>query len=72
MNFLVIIRCPATGCEVPTGLVTDLSKLDNLPRDGADLRCPSCGRTHVWSRKDALLAHSTAALETGRLAEAAE
>jgi len=72
MNFLVIIRCPATGREVPTGLVTDLSRLDNLPRDGTELRCASCGRTHVWSRKDALLAHSTVALDTGRLAEPAE
>ena len=63
MNFLVAIVCPETGWEVPTGTVTDITNFASLPAGEAELRCPACGRSHLWSRKDALLAHTLTALD---------
>ena len=46
-----LIRCPATGGLVPTGVyVTELAHLDPvhvLPF------CPDCGADHVWGPSDA-------------------
>ena len=67
MQLLVIIRCPRTGDEVPTGRVTDLEKLDNIPDQPVQLACPACSETHPWSRADVFLAHSLAGLDTRRL-----
>jgi hypothetical protein len=58
MKFLVVIRCPNTGQEIPTGVVTDVVKLDNLPTGETDVHCPACGWRHTWSVRDALLAHT--------------
>ena len=63
MDFLVAIRCPRTGQEVPTGIVTDISNFATLPKGETPLRCPACGHTHMWSRKDMFLAHSMSGLE---------
>jgi hypothetical protein len=72
MQFLVIIRCPRTGDEVPTGRVTDVEKLDNIPNQPVQLACPACSETHSWSRVDAFLAHSLAGLDTQRLEASAK
>ena len=63
MDCLVVIRCPRTGREVPTGVVTDIHDFASLPKGKTELRCPACGATHVWSREDALLAHSLDGLD---------
>jgi hypothetical protein len=67
MDFLVIIRCPRTGEEVPTGRVADITKLDRLPPGPFELTCAACGETHEWSRSDALLAHTLSGLDNWRL-----
>jgi hypothetical protein len=64
MKFLVVITCPDTGREVPTGLVTDITTFANLPKDKTQLSCPACGQVHDWTRRDAFLAHSLEGLLT--------
>jgi hypothetical protein len=66
MDFFVIIRCPRTDDEVPTGLITDITKLDNLPSNPTELKCSACGERHQWSRRDAFLAHSISDLDSWR------
>lgn len=66
MNFFVVICCPLTGKEVPTGLVTDITSFANFPNGKTALQCPDCGRMHEWAREDALLAHSLESLDGSR------
>lgn len=52
----ILVRCPSTGKLLPTGKVVrealwDESKL-KLPR----LACPHCDKTHLWTKKDVVLA----------------
>ena len=63
MSSMVVVRCPATDEEVPTGLVMDLMSFSHLALTKAELSCPSCGATHMWSKDDAWLSIS----KVGRL-----
>ena len=65
LKFLVVIVCPHTGMEVPTGITTDIS-LGNLPDGLRTLNCPECGEKHEWSRREALLAYSHGGLDNWR------
>jgi hypothetical protein len=53
---MVMIRCPKTGAEVPTGLETDASSFASLPEVETEVSCRSCGAVHTWTRRDAWLA----------------
>jgi len=48
----VMVRCPETGRDIPTGLVTDRKSFDATPvffaRD-----CPICRAEHEWFAKEA-------------------
>jgi hypothetical protein len=55
----IMIRCPETDKAVPTGLNTELIKLDSM-RIRVDsvvlkmpLRCAACKSVHEWTYKDA-------------------
>jgi len=48
----IMIRCPTFGTAVPTGLTTDMIKLDTL-QITLTLRCPACKKIHKWKQKDA-------------------
>jgi hypothetical protein len=63
LRVIVVIRCPTTGVEVPTGTTVDIGALHTLPKEAIPLRCPACGKRHHWSSADALLAHSTPGIE---------
>ena len=52
----ILIRCPATGKPVLTGLATNKATFLNLLIDSREARCPHCGKVHVWNKKDAHLA----------------
>jgi hypothetical protein len=52
---MVMIRCPATGRQVFTGIETDATSVNFIPPINARLKCPRCGDTHVWSILDAEL-----------------
>jgi hypothetical protein len=55
MATMVVIKCPETDREIPTGIVTDLARVHRLVGD-AVLRCPYCGQEHRWSMRDAYFA----------------
>jgi hypothetical protein len=56
MNCMVVIRCPETGEEVPTGLIVDIRTFEGLPSGKTTLHCSACGTEHEWSIADAMLA----------------
>ena len=51
----VMIRCPATGKDVYTGLSFDWSTLDWQPLGELSFRCSACGKDHTWTKEDANL-----------------
>ncbi len=52
----IMIRCPATGGEIATGVETDAASFKSLPNSKARVVCPLCGETHSWVIRDAWLA----------------
>ncbi len=55
MVTMVVIKCPETDREVPTGIMTDLARFDRLGEGYATLQCPHCAQPHRWSRRDAYM-----------------
>src|SRR5215475_3856684 len=53
-----MIMCPAKKRPIPTGLTTKSVIFESLPDINMPIRCPGCGRHHVWSRKRAWVATS--------------
>jgi hypothetical protein len=51
----VMIRCPATGRQVFTGIEIHPSSIAMLPPINTFLVCSMCGDTHVWSMLDVQL-----------------
>jgi hypothetical protein len=62
MHCMVVIVCPKTGQEVPTGVVTDIESFADLPKGKSEFQCAVCGDVHEWSATDAMLAQSSASL----------
>ena len=54
MVTMVVIKCPETDREIPTGIVTDLARVHRLA-GYAVLLCPHCDQEHRWSMSDAYL-----------------
>ena len=52
---MVVIRCPATGHQVFTGIETNAASVNLIPPINTRLSCPRCGDTHVWSILEAEL-----------------
>jgi hypothetical protein len=55
---VVMIKCPDTGREIPTGMVADRQKFDRTPVFFARVRCPVCGNEHEWFAKEAWVCDS--------------
>jgi hypothetical protein len=50
----IMIRCPNLKWPVPTGLTTDMVKLDSMFHDlTLTVRCPVCDCDHEWKLEDA-------------------
>ena len=49
----VMVRCPQTGRDIPTGLVTDRESFASMPVFFARVNCPICRTEHEWFAKDA-------------------
>jgi hypothetical protein len=49
----VMVRCPETGRDIPTGLVTDRKSFDATPVFFARVYCPICRTEHEWFAKEA-------------------
>jgi hypothetical protein len=49
----VMIRCPATGTAIPTGITADRSTYGSTPVFMARAHCPICRAEHEWFAKEA-------------------
>ena len=52
---MIMIRCPNTGREAPTGIETDPASYRALPNKEMVLKCPVCGQDHTWTLREAWL-----------------
>lgn len=52
---VVMVRCPATGKGLSTGVEMDSGSFERLPLISAFIWCPLCRTEHNWSSKDAWL-----------------
>jgi hypothetical protein len=52
----VVITCPNTRQEVPTGFEMDEEGFAAATLADNPLDCPACGQTHDWDMSDARLA----------------
>ena len=57
---MVMIKCPQTGAELPTGIEIDELTFAHLPDVKAYAFCPRCGRDHAWWKSSAWIAECTA------------
>jgi predicted RNA-binding Zn-ribbon protein involved in translation (DUF1610 family) len=64
----VMIRCPTTGRTVSTEIETEPGVFRQLPNIRARMRCPACGREHVWRVSEAWLAGEPRLVEAGHAA----
>ncbi len=46
----ILIRCPITGQDVPTGIYMDEETFATLLPFTGQLMCPHCGKMHEWSK----------------------
>jgi len=53
---MLMIKCPRTGKDVSTGILTDSDSYQKIPDTLVYTRCPHCGLEHAWWHKDAWLA----------------
>jgi hypothetical protein len=49
----VMVRCPQTGRDIPTGLTTDRKSFAATPVFFARVYCPICRTEHEWFAKEA-------------------
>ena len=66
----VMIRCPKTGRSVSTEIETEVSDFERLPYVQAELHCPLCGQSHMWTRREAWLADAALPLSEIKIGEA--
>lgn len=52
---IVMVRCPATGRELSTGVAMDAATFKRLPDIRSQIKCPVCGLDHDWSTREAWL-----------------
>jgi hypothetical protein len=49
----LMIRCPKTGCVIPTGRYVNFAAFRSSPVFFSRTYCPLCHVTHEWFAKDA-------------------
>ena len=49
---ILMIRCPRTGKDVPSGIETDSLSFERTPAFTGHFRCPLCRVDHEWSKID--------------------
>jgi hypothetical protein len=53
---MLMIKCPVTLQDVPTGIITDESSLQQLKFESVQFSCAACGQLHHWSSSQTWLA----------------
>jgi hypothetical protein len=56
----VMVKCPETGQDLSTGIVTDRASFAATPVFFARVYCPFCRKQHEWFAKDAWLCEADA------------
>jgi len=49
----VMIKCPETGSDIPTGMVADRRSFSAMPVFFARVLCPLCNTEHEWFAREA-------------------
>ncbi len=49
----VMIKCPDTGRDIPTGIVADRASFSATPVFFARVLCPLCNTEHEWFAREA-------------------
>ena len=57
----IMIRCPRSGQEIPTGIEMDVMEFQHAPVFFSRVQCQACGQEHEWFAKDAWVCDSPAA-----------
>jgi hypothetical protein len=55
---VVMIRCPQTGREIPTGFEMNTAEFQRAPVFFSRVQCPLCERMPEWFAKDAWVCDS--------------
>lgn len=50
---IVMIKCPDTGRDIPTGIIADRASFDSTPVFFARVHCPICQTEHEWFAQEA-------------------
>jgi hypothetical protein len=58
---MVMIRCPDTGCAIPTGIKMDRERFRSSAVFFSRTYCRICSTTHEWFAKDAWVYESVPA-----------
>lgn len=53
---MVMVRCPISGKEIPTGIETETAILELLPNVETAVHCAECGEKHFWTIEHAYVA----------------
>ena len=64
---MITIKCPTTGCDIPTGIETDWSRFKSAPVFFSRTFCPICRTNHEWFAKDAWVRELSPEAERGVL-----
>ena len=64
----VMVRCPQTGRDIPTGIVADRENFKATPVFFARVYCALCRTEHEWFAKEAWVCDSGPAPEHHRTA----
>jgi hypothetical protein len=59
----VVIHCPSTDKDIPTGIDLDKTAWESMKFDQGATQCLWCGELHVWSKQEARLEDLSAQLE---------
>jgi hypothetical protein len=51
----VLIKCPATSKDVPTGFTMSQDDWDLVSIKADVFKCEECGELHTWTKQDARL-----------------
>ena len=56
---VLLIKCPKTGLDLSTGILTDLATFSRIPQVPSQTSCPHCGSVHFWMPRETKLVETT-------------
>ena len=52
---VMLIKCPKTGLDLSTGILTDIVTFSRIPQVPSQTACPHCGSVHFWMPRETKL-----------------